>query len=71
MINWAKKLGSRKFWALLAAVIAATLVFTNLDTASIEKIVSLIGAFGSVITYILVEGNIDAKAVNKPGGDPK
>jgi len=64
-MDWKKKFGSRKFWALLAALIGAVLIFFNYDQASIEKIVALIGAFGSVIVYILVEGNVDAKAVKK------
>lgn len=60
-----KKIASRKFWALLAALVGSILVIINYDPAAIEKIIALIGAFGSVITYILVEGNIDAKAVKK------
>ena len=61
-MNWKRKLGSRKFWALLAALIGTVLIFFNYDQASIEKIVALFGAFGSVIVYILVEGNVDSKA---------
>jgi hypothetical protein len=64
-MNWKQKLASRKFWACLTAIAGAVLVFTNLDSASIEKIIALIGAFGTMITYILVEGNIDAEAVKK------
>ena len=64
-MDWKSKLGSRKFWTLLAALIGAVLVFFNLDAASIERIVALIGAFGTMITYILVEGNIDAKAIER------
>jgi drug/metabolite transporter (DMT)-like permease len=65
MMDWKRKLGSRKFWALLAALVGAVLIFFNYGQASIEKIVALIGAFGSVIVYILVEGNVDSKAVQK------
>ena len=64
-MDWKKKLGSRKFWALLAALIGAILVFDNYDPAAIEKIITLVGAFGATIAYILVEGNIDAKNVQK------
>ena len=60
-----RKIASRKFWALLAAVVGAMLIMFNFDAESIEKIIALIGAFGTLITYILVEGNIDAKAVKK------
>ena len=65
-MNWKRKLGSRKFWALLAALIGTVLIFFNYDQASIEKIVALFGAFGSVIVYILVEGNVDSKAIKPP-----
>ena len=63
MIDWKRKLSSRKFWACFAALIGAVLVFFNMDSASIERIIALIGAFGTMITYILVEGDIDAKSV--------
>lgn len=62
-MDWKRKLGSRKFWALLTALVGTILIFFNLDAASIERIVALIGAFGTMITYILVEGNIDAKSI--------
>jgi hypothetical protein len=37
----------------------------NLDSVTIEKVTAMITAGGAVVAYILVEGNIDAKAVNK------
>lgn len=64
-MDWKKKLGSRKFWSLLAVFVTALLVMFNLDSVTIEKVTAMITAGGAVVVYILVEGNIDAKAVNK------
>ncbi len=64
-MDWKKKLSSRKFWSLLAVFVTALLVMFNLDSVTIEKVTAMITAGGAVVTYILVEGNIDAKAVNK------
>ena len=64
-MEWKRKLGSRKFWSLLAVFVTALLVMFNLDSVTIEKVTAMITAGGAVVAYILVEGNIDAKAVNK------
>ena len=64
-MDWKKKLSSRKFWSLLAVFVTALLVMFNLDSVTIEKVTAMITAGGAVVVYILVEGNIDAKAVNK------
>jgi hypothetical protein len=65
MINWKRKLSSRKFWALAAAFITAVLVLFNASEADIVKITAIITAGGSAITYILAEGSIDAKKIEK------
>ena len=63
--DWKAKLTSRKFWAAVAAFVSALLVFFNVDTESMERIVALIGAFGSLIAYIIAEGLVDvARAEN-------
>lgn len=63
-MDWKHKLGSRKFWALVAAFITALLVLFGVDSVTIEKVVALIAAAGTAVAYILVEGNIDAKSAN-------
>jgi hypothetical protein len=65
MIDWKGKFSSRKFWSLLLALIGAVLVGFNVPSGSIERIVSIIGAFSSIIVYILAEGAVDAAAVKK------
>jgi len=64
-ISWKQKLSSKKFWCTLIATVAAVGAAIGLSDGSVEKITSIIGAFATLITYILVEGNIDAKRVEK------
>lgn len=60
-----RKLGSRKFWALLVAVITSTLVLFNVDNNTIAKVVALVTNVGAIATYILIEGYIDGKRIAK------
>jgi phosphate/sulfate permease len=62
-INWLQKFTSRKFWAAVAAFVTALLVFFNVGTEDMERIVALIGAFGSLIAYTLAEGMVDKARV--------
>jgi uncharacterized membrane protein len=64
MIDWKTKLSSRKFWSLLIALIGAVLVALNVPNGSVESITAIIGAFASIITYILTEGIVDAANKN-------
>ena len=64
MIDWKTKLSSRKFWSLLIALIGAVLVALNVPHGSVESITAIIGAFASIITYILAEGIVDAANKN-------
>lgn len=60
-----RKLTSRKFWIALIGFITALLVGFNVDTASVEKITSIIMAFGTLIAYILAEGFADGSNKEK------
>jgi hypothetical protein len=60
-IDWARKLSSRKFWSLLIALIAAGLVLMKVDENTIAQICATVGAFASVVIYILAEAYIDSK----------
>ena len=61
-MDWKRKLGSRKFWALIAAFATSILTIFRVGATEITQVVGIITAFGSVAVYILVEGNIDAKS---------
>lgn len=56
-----RKLGSRKFWACVSAVIIALVAFFNADPETTERIVALISAVGGLCIYMLSEGMADSK----------
>ena len=61
-IDWKKKLSSRKFWALVSALIIAVVVLCVTDAGTIERITSVVGAFLSVAVYIFCEASIDKES---------
>jgi len=69
-INWRSKIASRKFWALVAALVTANLVLFGVNEETIVKVTAVLTQFGAVVTYILVEGSIDKshKHGDKSGG---
>lgn len=56
-----RKLGSRKFWACITAVIIALVAFFKADPETIERIVALVSAIGGLCIYMLSEGIADSK----------
>lgn len=56
-----RKLGSRKFWACVSAVIISLVAFTNAGPETTERIVALISAIGGLCIYMLSEGIADSK----------
>lgn len=56
-----RKLGSRKFWACVSAVIIALVAFTNAAPETTERIVALVSAVGGLCIYMLSEGIADSK----------
>lgn len=60
MINWAQKLSSRKFWTAVVALVVSVIAFTNCDPGTVEKVVALVGAVGSMVMYMLSETMVDA-----------
>ena len=74
MIDWKKKLTSRKFWTAIAGFVSMLIVFFGGAEELATQVTSLILAGASVIAYVLAEGFIDANAANKTdtpnaGGD--
>ena len=64
MINWKEKLSSRKFWALVAALVLSILVFFNASDNVATQVGSIITAFGSVCVYTLAEASVDKKRLD-------
>ena len=65
-MDWSK-LGSRKFWIALAGFAASIIAEFGIGDGEVQKIAGLITAFGTVVTYLLVQGNVDAKQEEKKG----
>lgn len=59
-MNWKRKLGSRKFWALAAGVATSVLVLVGAGEDTAVKITGVISAVGTVVVYILAEATVDA-----------
>lgn len=60
-IDWKSKLTSRKFWAAIIGFITTLLTAFNISSLTIEQVVAIIGAVGTLIAYILAEGYVDGK----------
>lgn len=56
-----RKLGSRKFWAYVSAVIIALIAFTSAKPETTERVVALVSAIGGLCIYMLSEGIADSK----------
>jgi len=59
-INWKSKLASRKFWALIIALLVAAMTAAGAPGESIERISGIIGALSACVIYMLAEGYADA-----------
>lgn len=60
-----RKLTSRKFWAAVAAFVAALIIALKGDAETAETVTGLIMAGATVIAYIVGEGLVDAEAASK------
>lgn len=61
-----RKLTSRKMWAMVAGLVTNILIFYNFPENEIAQIVAVIGAFGSIISYIFAEASVDKKYAQAP-----
>ncbi|MCP3807112.1 hypothetical protein MLD56_16185 [Paenibacillus peoriae] len=62
MTDWKRKLSSRKFWALLAALLTSLLTAFGASNDTVIQVTGVIGAFGAVVAYILAEAYVDGKS---------
>ena len=60
MIDWKKKLTSRKFWAAVADFVGMLLIALHVADDTATQVTALIMAGAGVIAYILGEGLADA-----------
>ena len=60
MIDWKKKLTSRKFWMAVVAFITPLLLAFGIAEDNVTQIVAIIMAGADVVAYIIAEGLVDA-----------
>ena len=61
MIDWKRKLTSRKFWMAVAAFVTPLLLAFGVAESDATQVTALIMAGADVLAYILAEGMVDAK----------
>ena len=64
-IDWKRKLTSRKFWLAVIGFVTAIMVAFNVDKLTIEQVVAIISALGTLVAYIIGEGMTDAAHVKE------
>lgn len=62
-IDWKAKLSSRKFWCAIISFVTALLVAFNIDNLTIEQVVAVVSALGSLVIYIVAEGCVDVARI--------
>ncbi len=59
MIDWKRKLTSRKFWMSVALFVSGILVFAGHSESEAERVAALIMQGASVVAYCVGEGLAD------------
>ena len=70
-IDWKRKLGSRKFWAAIAAFATSIFAVFGLPEMTVGQITAIITAVGSLVVYILAETEVDKAAVEAKTEDSR
>jgi uncharacterized membrane protein len=65
MIDWKKKLTSRKFWMALVAFVTPLLLAFGIAEDTVTQVTSIIMAGANVVAYIIAEGLVDASRPNE------
>lgn len=61
MIDWKRKLTSRKLWMAIVAFVTPLLLAFGVADSEVTQIAAIIMAGADVLAYILAEGLVDAK----------
>mgnify|MGYP005774206929 CR=1 FL=1 len=69
MVDWKKKLTSRKFWAAIASFVSMLIIALGGAEETGTQITALIMAGASVIAYIVGEGLADAAGAQEGGAE--
>jgi hypothetical protein len=60
MIDWKRKLSSRKFWAAIAAWVTSLLAAFNVTESTMAQVGIVVAGIGSLCVYMLAEAKADA-----------
>ena len=60
-----KKLTSRKLWMAIAGVATGIAMVLGIDGSEISTVAGSVTTILSVVTYIIMEGKVDAASVKK------
>lgn len=63
MIDWKRKLSSRKLWAAIAGLVTGLAMVFGLDQGTISNVAGAVVSVTSVVAYIMAEGKVDAEGV--------
>lgn len=63
MIDWKRKLTSRKFWLAIAGLVSGLIITFNGNAETAEIVTGCIMQVASVVAYIIGEGLTDAAAI--------
>ena len=60
MIDWKKKLTSRKFWMAIVAFVTPLMLAFGVSESNAAQIVAIIMAGADIVAYVIAEGMVDA-----------
>ena len=63
MSNFIRKLTSRKLWLAIAGIATGIFIALGGDASEIETVAGAVTALVSAVSYIIVEGRVDAESV--------
>ena len=65
------KITSRKFWVAVAGLATSIMAFLNCNANTIVQVTAMIGAFGSVVGYLIANGlTEDTSGSTNDAGQP-
>jgi len=65
MIDWKRKLTSRKFWMAIVAFITPLMLAFGVTESDAAQVTAIIMAGADVVAYIIAEGMVDAQTCSQ------
>lgn len=69
MIDWKRKLTSRKLWMAIVAFVTPLLLAFGFAQDTVTQVAAIIMAGADVLAYILAEGLVDAKTTQQKNAE--